>query len=135
VCSKVFYDRSEIRHDPHERIVSGAQSRHAQKRRSDMVRAAAAVIATSGLVMLSAGLSAQTTGVAACDDFLKKYEACVTSKIPAAQKATFQGQLDQMRKAWSDAAKAPGAKTTLENTCKQSATQMKASMSAFGCSF
>jgi hypothetical protein len=100
-----------------------------------MVRAAAAVIATSALVMLSTGLSAQTTGVAACDDFLKKYEACVTSKIPAAQKATFQGQLDQMRKAWSDAAKAPGAKATLESTCKQSATQMKASMSAFGCSF
>jgi hypothetical protein len=78
-----------------------------------MVRAAAAVIVTSALVMLSTALSAQTTGVAACDDFLKKYEACVTSKIPAAQKATFQGQLDQMRKAWSDAAKAPGAKATL----------------------
>jgi hypothetical protein len=47
--------------------------------------------------MLSTGLSAQTTGVAACDDFLKKYEICVTSKVPAAQKATFQGQLEQMR--------------------------------------
>jgi hypothetical protein len=106
-----------------------------RKRRSDMVRAASAVIATSAMVVLSTGLSAQTTGIAACDDFLKKYEACVTSKIPAAQKATFQGQLDQMRKAWSDAAKAPGAKAGLEGACKQSAEQMKASMSAFGCSF
>ncbi|HEX5008664.1 MAG TPA: hypothetical protein VFV70_16240 [Hyphomonadaceae bacterium] len=70
-----------------------------------MVRVAVAV-ATSALLMLSTELSAQTTGVAACDDFLKKYETCVTSKIPADQKATFQGQLDQMRKAWSDAAKA-----------------------------
>jgi hypothetical protein len=100
-----------------------------------MARAAVAGIATSALLMLSTGLSAQTTGIAACDDFLKKYEACVASKIPAAQKATFQGQLDQMRKAWSDAAKAPGAKATLESTCKQSADQMKASMFAFGCSF
>jgi hypothetical protein len=100
-----------------------------------MVRAAAAVFGTSALVMLSTGLSAQTTGIAACDDFLKKYESCVASKIPAAQKATFQGQLDQMRKAWSDAAKAPGAKTTLESSCKQSAEQMKAAMSGFGCSF
>jgi hypothetical protein len=100
-----------------------------------MVRAVSAVIAASALVMLSSGLSAQTTGVAACDDFLKKYEACVTSKVPATQKAIFKGQLDQMRKAWSDAAKAPGAKATLESTCKQSADQMKASMSAFGCSF
>jgi hypothetical protein len=100
-----------------------------------MVRSASAAIAMSVLVMLSPGLSAQTTGVAACDDFLKKYEACVTSKVPAAQKTVFKGQLDQMRKAWSDAAKVPGAKATLEGTCKQSADQMKASMSAFGCSF
>jgi hypothetical protein len=100
-----------------------------------MVRAAAAVFAMSALMLHSTGLSAQTTGVAACDDFLKKYEACVTSKIPAAQEATFQGQLEQMRKAWSDAAKAPGVKATLESSCKQSAEQMKATMSAFGCSF
>jgi hypothetical protein len=100
-----------------------------------MVRAASAVIAMSALVMLTTGLNAQTTGVAACDDFLKKYEACLTSKIPAAQKVTFQGQLDQMRKAWSDAAKAPGAKATLETSCKQSAEQMKTAMSGFGCSF
>ena len=100
-----------------------------------MVRAAAAVFATSALMMLSTGLSAQTTGVPACDDFLKKYESCLTSKIPAAQKATFQGQLDQMRKAWSDAAKAPGVKETLESSCKQSAEQMKTAMSGFGCSF
>jgi hypothetical protein len=85
--------------------------------------------------MLSTGLSAQTTGIGACDDFLKKYEACVTSKIPAAQKATFQAQLDQMRKAWSDAAKNATAKATLESTCRQSAEQMKAAMSGFGCSF
>ena len=100
-----------------------------------MVRAASAVIATSALAMLSTGLSAQTTGIAACDDFLKKYEACVTSKIPAAQKNTFQAQLDQMRKAWSDAAKNATAKATLESTCRQSAEQMKGAMSSFGCSF
>jgi hypothetical protein len=84
--------------------------------------------------MLSTGLSAQTTGIAACDDFLKKYEARVTSKVPVAQKATFQGLLDQMRKAWSEAAKAQGAKATLEGACQQSAEQMKAAMSGFGCS-
>lgn len=100
-----------------------------------MVRTAFAVTATSAFLVLSTGLSAQTTGIAACDDFLKKYEACVTSKIPAAQKTTFQAQLDQMRKAWSDAAKNANAKATLESTCKQSAEQMKAAMAGFGCSF
>jgi hypothetical protein len=100
-----------------------------------MVRAASAVIAISAFLTLSTGLSAQTTGIASCDDFLKKYEACVTSKIPAAQKATFQAQLDQMRKAWSEAAKNATAKATLESTCRQSAEQMKAAMSGFGCTF
>ena len=134
VCSKMCYGLSKIRHE-RANVSPLGRIRDAQERRSDMTCAGSAVIAMSALVMLSTGLSAQTTGVAACDDFLKKYEACVTSKVPAAQKAAFQGQLEQMRKAWSDAAKAPGAKATLESTCKQSADQMKAAMSAFGCTF
>jgi hypothetical protein len=97
-----------------------------------MVRGSLAAFA---LTLLSAQAGAQTIGIAACDDFLKKYEACVTSKVPAAQQATFQGQLDQMRKAWSDAAKNASAKPTLENGCKQSAEQMKTAMSGFGCTF
>jgi hypothetical protein len=97
-----------------------------------MVRGSLAAIT---LMLLGAQAGAQTIGIAACDDFLKKYEACVTSKVPAAQRATFQGQLDQMRKAWSDAAKNASAKPTLENGCKQSAEQMKTAMSGFGCTF
>jgi hypothetical protein len=89
----------------------------------------------SPLVGLSAGLGAQTTGIAACDDFLKKYEACVTSKVPAAQKATYQSQLEQMRKAWPDAAKNAGAKAGLERACRQMSDQMKTAMASFGCTF
>jgi len=101
-----------------------------------MVRAASAMTVTSVFVMLSTGVvGAQTTGIAACDDFLKKWEACVTSKVPAAQKTTYQAQLDQMRKAWSDAAKTPNAKATLEPTCRQMGEQMKTAMSGFGCTF
>ena len=92
-------------------------------------------LAAAALVLVSTGLSAQTVGIAACDDFLKKYEACVTSKVPAAQQATFKGKLDQMRKAWSDAAQNSSAKATLEGSCKQSAEQMKTAMSGFGCTF
>lgn len=100
-----------------------------------MVRAPLAAMAALPFLMLSPGLSAQTIGIAACDDFLKKYEACVTSKVPAAQQATFQGQFDQMCKAWSDAAKNPSAKVNLEGACKQSAEQVKTVMSGFGCTF
>jgi hypothetical protein len=100
-----------------------------------MVRVLPVAAAAGLLVSLSTGLGAQSTGIAACDDFLKKYDACVTTKVPAAQRDTFQGQLDQVRKAWGDAAKNPSAKAGLENACKQMADQMKGAMSGFGCSF
>lgn len=97
-----------------------------------MVRAA---IVIGVALMLSTGASAQTTGVAACDDFLNKYEACVTTKVPAAQKATFQGQLDQTRKTWTDLAKNSSTKPALEGSCKQTSEQMKAALQNYGCAF
>jgi hypothetical protein len=100
-----------------------------------MVRPESVVAAVAVLMSLTSGLAAQTVGIAACDDFLKKYEACVGTNVPEAQRTMFKGQFDQMRKTWSDAAKDPGSKTMLEGTCKQSAEQMKMSMSSFGCTF
>jgi hypothetical protein len=94
-----------------------------------------ALVAAMAFVLMSTGLSAQTVGIAACDDFLKKYEACVTTRVPDAQRAMFKGQFEQVRKAWSDAAKNPSAKASLEGACKQSAEQTKAALSSFGCSF
>ena len=96
-----------------------------------MVRAA---IVTGIALALSTGAIAQTTGVAACDDFLKKYEACVAGKVPAAQRATLQTQLDQTRKMWSDLAKNPQTKSALEGSCKQTIEQMKTALQAYGCS-
>jgi len=78
---------------------------------------------------------AQSTGIATCDDFLTKYDACIVSKMPAAEQATFRSQLDQTRKAWMDMAKNPSVKSTLETTCKQTMDAIKASLQAYGCSF
>ena len=100
--------------------------------------------ATSKIGALAAGLallagvttaSAQSTGIAACDEFLTKYDACVGSKVPEAQRATFKMQIDQTRKAWVDMAKNPSTKATMESTCKQTLDATKASLTAYGCSF
>jgi len=99
-----------------------------------MVRTAF-VAPASVLILVSTDLSAQTLGIAACDDFLKKYETCVASQVPAAQRATLQSQFEQWRKTWLDMANNPSAEAGLENACKQSAEQMKAAMSGFGCKF
>lgn len=88
------------------------------------------------LVMAVAGPArAQNVGIAACDDFLTKYDTCVTSKMPEAQRATYKAQLDQTRKAWLDMAKNPSAKSTMEQSCKQTMDAIKASLQSFGCSF
>ena len=92
---------------------------------------------TAGIALL-AGVTtahAQSTGITACDDFLTKYDACVASKVPEAQRAMYKTQIDQTRKAWVDLAKNPSAKTTMEATCKQTLDATKASLTAYGCSF
>jgi hypothetical protein len=81
------------------------------------------------------GAAAQQVGIAACDDFLAKYETCVSGKVPAAQQSTFKASIDQTRKAWIEAAKSPQAKAHLESACKQAADQVKASLTPYGCSF
>ena len=92
-------------------------------------------LAGAALLIGVTAANAQSTGIAACDEFLTKYDACVGSKIPEAQRATFKTQIDQTRKAWVDMAKNPSTKATMESTCKQTMDATKASLTAYGCSF
>ena len=93
----------------------------------------------AGAVLLAIAVAgparAQSTGIAACDDFLQKYDTCVTSKLPEAQRATYKAQLDQTRKMWVDMAKNPSTKPAMEGSCKQTMEAIKASLQSFGCSF
>lgn len=89
----------------------------------------------SAVLTIAAPAHAQSTGIAVCDDFLTKYEACISSKVPAAQQSMFKGQFDQTRKTWSDLAKDPGTKSSLELVCKQSIEQVKVAFQSYGCAF
>ena len=114
-----------------------------------MRQATSKAVAGSGancrqLLSLAAGIAllagvttahAQSTGIAACDDFLTKYDACIVSKVPEAQRAMYKTQIDQTRKAWVDMAKNPSTKATMEATCKQTLDATKASLTALGCTF
>ena len=96
------------------------------------------MLSLAAVISLLAGVTtahAQSTGIAACDDFLTKYDACVVSKVPEAQRAMYKTQIDQTRKAWIDIAKNPSAKSTMEATCKQTLDATKASLTAYGCTF
>ena len=97
--------------------------------------AAMATFAIVGISLFASTCHAESTGVAACDDFLEKYTTCVTSKIPAAAQSAYKAQLDQTRKMWVDMGKNVGAKPAMEASCKQTMNTMKTALASYGCSF
>lgn len=78
--------------------------------------------------------TADSVGVAECDDYLKKYEACVAAKVPDGVKATLQQSLAQTRAAWKSAAATDAGKQGLTMACKQAYDGSKAMMQQYGCS-
>ena len=88
--------------------------------------AAVAIAATSGA-------RAEPVGVAACDEFLTEWAACISNTVPGPQKTRLKGHMDQARKSWTDIAKTPNGKPQLEAACKQTAEQMTIALSAYGC--
>jgi hypothetical protein len=93
-----------------------------------MVMAAAFACAATGAM-------AQDTGIPVCDDFYKQYEACITTKMPEAQRATFKAQLDAARAQIRSAAANPAARAQLEQSCQMQKEQIGAALKPMGCEF
>lgn len=79
--------------------------------------------------------SGEKIGVAECDDFLDKYEACVSGKVPEAARVQYQASLKQWRDSWRQLAANPQTKGSLGAACKMAAEQAKQAMTSYGCSF
>jgi hypothetical protein len=78
--------------------------------------------------------SGDKVGVAECDDYITKMEACL-SKLPAAAKASYDKAFEQTRKQWRDAAANPQTKAALAQGCKAATDAAKTSMKSFNCEF
>jgi len=74
-------------------------------------------------------------GVAECDEYIEKYEACINSKVPEAQRAILKTSFEAQRKAFKDAAANPQAKAGLATGCKQAIETAKQSTSAYSCAW
>jgi hypothetical protein len=74
-------------------------------------------------------------GVPECDDFISKYDACVSSKVPEAARAQYKSAVDQWRASWKKLAENPATKGTLATACKQAAEQQAAALKSYGCSW
>jgi hypothetical protein len=75
------------------------------------------------------------TGVAECDDYLEKYEACLNAKVPEAGRATLKASFETTRKSWNTAAATPEGRAGLAQACKAAKDAAKQSMAAYGCSW
>jgi hypothetical protein len=73
-------------------------------------------------------------GIAECDEYIRKYEACL-EKVPGEAEARFRNSLDAQRKQWRAASKDPFARDGIADQCRSAMATAKQSMSAYGCEF
>jgi len=76
--------------------------------------------------------SREKIGVPECDDFIARFDACVASKVPEAERAKYN--IDYWVKSWKKEAADPANKGRLATLCKQSADH-QATLKSYGCTF
>lgn len=74
-------------------------------------------------------------GVPECDDFITKYDACVSNKVPEMVRAQYKDAIARWRSEWRRMANDPATRGQLAAACKQAAEQQSAALKSFGCSF
>ena len=74
-------------------------------------------------------------GVPECDDYIAKYEACITGKVPEMARGALDSALKTARDNWRKAAATPEGKAGLAAACKQATEAAKTSMKSYGCTF
>jgi hypothetical protein len=104
---------------------------------ADDMAAASTAMAADATAMAPADAAApaatgESIGIAECDDYLTKYEACVSGHVPAAAQGALKQSLDQTRAGWKQAI-AAGGKDQLAAACKTMTEQARTSMKAYGC--
>ena len=72
-------------------------------------------------------------GVSECDSYIKKYLACIDSKVPEATRAMFKQGLDQSKASWKQAVSTPEGRAGLAAACIQAEAATKQSTAAYGC--
>ena len=74
-------------------------------------------------------------GVAECDNYMKKYMACVDGKVPESARAMMRQNLDQTKVAWRQAASTVQGRASLASACTQMDAQSGPAMKAYGCTW
>jgi hypothetical protein len=73
----------------------------------------------------SMAMAGGSIGVAECDEYVKKYAACI-EKMPAAAKPTAEQGFKAQQDAWKAAASTPEGKAALKTGCKATLDSLSA---------
>ncbi|HKP36231.1 MAG TPA: hypothetical protein VJT71_05190 [Pyrinomonadaceae bacterium] len=90
---------------------------------------------TSTPATTTASSTGDKIGVPECDDFIAKYDECVSNKVPEMARAQYKSAIQQWKTSWKQLAENPQTKGTLASACKQAAEQQNAALKSFGCTF
>jgi hypothetical protein len=74
-------------------------------------------------------------GVPECDNYVKKYMACVDSKVPESARAFLRQSFEATKAQWKQAASTPQGRAGLASGCLQAETIAKQSMASYGCTW
>ena len=95
-----------------------------------------ALLVGLGIATVATGAAAQSTGFAFCDDYLKKLQTCIDTKVPAGRRAVLQQRAGEQRGLFTTLAKDASQKPLVEKLCKQQLDVDKAEFEkAYGCAF
>jgi hypothetical protein len=76
-----------------------------------------------------------TFGVPECDDYFRKYYACVETKVPEATRAAIRQGIDQTRSQWVQIASTPAGRASLADACTRATVAARQAVAAWGCSW
>lgn len=79
--------------------------------------------------------SGDKIGVAECDQYLEKYEACAKNKVPEPGRGAMLSSIEQLRTSWITIAVNPETRENLAKDCKQTLEETKKNLSAYACAW
>ena len=79
--------------------------------------------------------SGDKIGVAECDSYLEKYEACAKNKVPEPGRGAMLSSINQLRNSWITIAVNPETRESLAKECKQNLEETKKNLSIYACAW
>jgi hypothetical protein len=73
------------------------------------------------------------TGVAPCDEYLKKVRKCISDRAPDEVRKPLETNLKRTRASWLALAKNPGTRPSLDQTCGLALQAMRAQLQTLSC--